>query len=134
MKNIILILFISTLSSAQDTIKKSFTNYKKNNIHLSLLGESIIGGSINYERIFLKKNYYNIGAGLGLGLTFGKWNIEYTNPLYLAINIGKKKHWDLPCLWNKRNGTARPTIWDLRCIAVLVKPIRLPMIQNTKIS
>jgi hypothetical protein len=92
MKLLTLIIFTNLLAISQDTLKPTFYKNKNNTIQISLIGESIVGGSINYERVFFRKNYYNIGAGLGLGLTIGKWNLEYTNPLYLTVNIGKKKH------------------------------------------
>jgi hypothetical protein len=62
--------------------------FKKNRIELSLIGESV-SFSLNYQRHLIRKNYFNLGLSIGFG-NFAMNINQYSNPLFLNVDIGKK--------------------------------------------
>lgn len=77
MKKMIVVIFFMTVSNigvGQDSISKQIRIYKDNNIYVEFLGNSILYGSINYERVFYHyRCAYIMGRiGTGYGLLLGE--------------------------------------------------------------
>jgi len=50
-----------------DTILNNPEIYPKNSIYLEVLGNSLYLASMNYERVFLQKNFFYLAGGIGIG-------------------------------------------------------------------
>ncbi len=90
MKTLILFILLSQLAFAQDSLVKPI-KIKKNNIHFSLAGENLEGISLNYERLLFKKGIINLRGGIGIGYNT-VFYFDITNPIYMTLDLGKKKH------------------------------------------
>jgi len=58
-------------ANGHDTVKNHRYNYQFNNIFVEVAGNSFLFGSLNYERVLLKRGnfYLNLRIGIGYGLT-----------------------------------------------------------------
>ncbi len=77
MKHLILICCLSCLSivnQGQELNRNNSHSYPNNSIYIEIGGNSVFFGSLNYERVFINKNffYFSGRAGIGYGNFVGR--------------------------------------------------------------